>query len=114
MVTSSITNKSYKINNSLNCNDGGIYVVTAGCEQQYSGKTTTPYSNRTHEHFIKTKTGTIFTHRQNCGKCTDLCSCSISLVEHYLDRGKYSLSEREYLWNCRIKGTLNIQKTLKM
>ena len=112
-VTSSITNKSYKVNKMLNCNDGGIYVVTGGCEQQYSGKTTTPYSNRTYEHLKKIKTGTIFIHKEKCGKCSDLGNCSISLVEHYLDRGKYSLSEREYLWNHRIKGTLNIQKTLK-
>ena len=112
-ITSSITNKSYKVNNRLNCNDGGIYVVTGGCEQQYAGKTTTPYNNRTFEHFKKIKTGTIFNHKQKCGKCGDLGNCSVSFVEHYWDRGKYSLSEREYLWNSRIKGTLNIQKTLK-
>ena len=113
IVTSSITNKSYKVNKTLNCNDGGIYVVTVGCEQQYSGKTTTPFNNRTYEHFKKVRSSTIFQHKTNCGKCSGLNNGSISLVEHYLDRGKYSLSEREYLWNHRIKGTLNIQKTLK-
>ena len=112
-VISSITNKSYKLDDNLNCNDGGIYVATVGCNQQYSGKTTTTYNNRTFEHFQKIKTGTIFTHKQSCGRCGELCNCSISLVEHYWDRGKYSLSEREYLWNYRIKGSLNIQKTLK-
>ena len=112
-VTSSITNKSYKINNALNCNDSGIYVVTGGCEQQYSGKTTTSFNNRTSEHFVKIKTGTIFNHKVKCSKCRDLANCLASFVEHYWDRGKYSLSEKEYLWNSRIKGTLNIQKTLK-
>ena len=33
-VTSSVTNKAYKVNKTLNCNDGWIYVVTGGCEQQ--------------------------------------------------------------------------------
>ena len=58
--------------------------MTDGCEQQYSGKTTTPYNNRTYKHCNKIKTGTIFTHQQKCDKCVDLCNCSISLVEHYL------------------------------
>ena len=71
----------------LNCNDGGIYVVPGGCEQQYSGKTNTPYSNRTYKHFTKIKTGPVFTHKQTCDKCVDLCNYSISMVEHYLDRG---------------------------
>ena len=46
-----MTNKAYKVNKTLNCNDGGIYVETGSCGQQYSGKTTTPYSNRTYKHF---------------------------------------------------------------
>ena len=112
-ITSSITNNSYNVNNNLNCNDSGIYVATVGCKQQYSGKTTTPYNNRMFEHFQKIKTSTLFSHRSNCGKCKDLSSCSISFVEHYWDRGKYSLSEREYLCNHRIKGSLNVRKTLK-
>ena len=113
MITSNITNNSYKINKRLKCNDGGIYVVTGGCEQQYTGKTTTSYCNRSNEHFCKTKTSSIFSHKQKCSKCVNLCDCSVTFVENYLDKGKYSLSEREYLWNFRIKGTLNIQKTLK-
>ena len=112
-VVSSVTNKSYKINNKLSCNDSGIYVVTGGCAQQYSGKTTTPFNNRTSEHFVKVKSSTIFNHKEKCSKCRDLPNCSVSFVEQQWDRGKYSLSEREYLWNYRIKGTLNIQKTLK-
>ena len=113
VVTSSITNIPYKTDQNLNCNDGGIYVATVGCKQQYSGKTTTPYNNRTFEHFHKIRTGTIFTHKISCDKCSELSDCSISFMEHYWDRGKYTLSEREFLWNYRIKGRLNIQKTLK-
>ena len=112
-VKSTITGEMYKVDRTLNCKDSGIYVLTGGCEQQYSGKTTTPYHNRCHEHLMKRKTATVFTHKEKCRKCMDLCNCAISLVEHYWDRGKYSLSEREYLWNHRIQGTLNIQKSLK-
>jgi len=113
MVTSNITSNSYKTDKRLNCNDGGIYVITGGCGQQYTGKTTNTYSNRTNEHFCKSKTSSIFSHKQNCGKCVIAGDCSVTFVENYLNRGKYTLSEREYLWNCRIKGTLNIQKTLR-
>ena len=28
------------------------------------------------------------------------------------DRGKYSLSEREFLWTKRLKGTINVQKVI--
>ena len=83
MVISSITNKSYRVNKNLNCNDGGIYVATVGCKQQYSGKTTTPYKNRTLEHFEKIKTSTLFTHRANYDKCNGLGDCSVSFMEHY-------------------------------
>ena len=38
LITSTITNLSYKTDKRLNCNDGGIYVVTGGCDQQYTGK----------------------------------------------------------------------------
>ena len=113
VVKSNITSISYKTDKRLNCNDGGIYVVTGGCGQQYTGKTTNTYSNRSNEHFCKTKTSSIFSHKLKCGKCANVGDCSVTFVENYLDRGKYTLSEREYLWNHRIKGTLNIQKTLK-
>ena len=37
----------------------------------------------------------------------------VQFLENVWDRGKYSLSEREYLWNKRMKGSINVQKTLK-
>ena len=36
----------------------------------------------------------------------------IQFLENVWDRGKHSLSEREYLWNRRFKGDINVQKTL--
>ena len=33
-------------------------------------------------------------------------------LENVWGRGKYTLSEREYLWNKRLKGNINIQKTI--
>ena len=52
-------------------------------------------------------------HRIKCVHCKDIKDFNSTLVEHYLSRGKYSLSERELVWNKRIKGSINIQKTLK-
>ena len=97
LITSTVTNLSYKTGKRLNCNNGGIYVVTGGCDQQYTGKTTTPYSNRTYEHFCKCKSFAIYSHQRNCDKCVNGDDCSVVFVENYLDRGKYTLSEREYL-----------------
>ena len=62
--------------------------------------------------FAQCKSSAIYTHQRNCDKCVNGDDCSVVVVENYLDRGKYTLSEREYLWNSRIKRTLNIQKTL--
>ena len=113
LLTSTVSKISYKINSNLKCTNAGIYVVTGGCKEQYTGKTTGNYLLRTDEHFRKTKTSSVFQHREKCEKCSNLKDCSITFVEDYLGRGKYSLSEREYLWNSRVKGTLNIQKILK-
>ena len=54
-MKSTVTKKSYKVNKNLNCSDSGIYVITAGCQQQYSGKTTVPFGHRLNEHFYKLK-----------------------------------------------------------
>ena len=100
VVTSNITNRSYKIDNRSNCYDGCRYWCS--CEQQYTGKTRNTYSNRINEHLVKTKTFAIFSHKQICCKCIKVCSATF--VEDYLDWGKiYTLSE----------GTLNIRTTLK-
>ena len=110
----SVANKAYKVNKTLNCNDRGIYVVTGGCEQQYSSKTTTPYSNKTCKHFTKI-TGTIFTHKQKCGKCVDLCNCSISMVtitwigESIAYRRGNTCGTVEFRIHLTFKKTLNSQ-----
>ena len=55
----------------------------------------------------------IYIYIYNMITCNDARDFSICFVENYLNRGKYSRSEREFLWNYRIKGVLNIQKTLQ-
>ena len=45
-----------------------------------------------------------------CNHCSSPSSYSVTFVENYLKRGKYSLSEREMLWNVRMKGIINAQK----
>ena len=107
LLTSTVSQKSYKVNRNLNCSHAGIYVITGGCLEQYTGKTTSSFLARTDEHFRKTRTSSVFLHKQKCEKCSDLKGCSV-FVEDCLGRGKFSLSEREYLWNYRVKGTLNI------
>ena len=43
---------------------------------------------------------------QNCSTCNDVKDFTCTYIENYNDRGKYSLSEREYLWNHRFQGTV--------
>ena len=112
-VISSMSGKSYKLNDNLNCDSGGVYVITSGCRQQYTGKTTTSFATRSNEHFYKDKSSTVYLHKQNCNECGNVKDFSINFIEHYHNRGKYTLSEREYLWNSRIKGFLNMNKTLR-
>ena len=111
-VTSATTGFTYPVDQSLSCSDGGIYVVKGACNSQYTGKTVN-FSNRFVEHFTSSKQSTIYQHKNQCHKCYITKDFEVTLVENYHNRGKFCLSEREYLWNSRIKGTLNIQKTLK-
>ena len=113
VCTSTVSGESYRIDSNLSCNNAGIYIFTGGCKSQYTGKTTTNYSNRTSEHLVSANHSSVFLHRNSCRGCINLSDCSVDLVENYLHRRNYSLSEREYLWNARIKGTINIQKTLR-
>ena len=113
LVSSSTTEKSYKISKHLDCTNGGIYVVTAKCTEQYTGKTTNQFNIRTNEHFNKQKSSAVYQHNRSCTQCNTVTDYSISYVEDYTKRGKYTLSEREFLWNTRIKGTMNIQRILK-
>ena len=111
-VTSTVTGISYKVDKDLTCNNGGIYVVKGICNGQYSGKTI-HYGNRSKEHFQTSKSTAVYNHQQKCNVCNEVNDFTITFVENYLNRGKYSLSERELFWNNRMKGVINAQKTLK-
>ena len=112
-VTSTTTNFSYPVDQNLSCTDGGIYVVKGECNSQYTGKTVN-FSKRFVEHFSTSKQSAVYQHKKECHRCYITKDFKVTLVENCHNRGKFSLSEREYLWNTRIKGTINIQKTLKM
>ena len=111
-VVSSITGLKYPVDNTLSCKNGGIYVVKGNCNDQYSGKTIN-FGNRGKEHFHSSKSTAVYTHKQKCGRCKEAKDFTITYVENYLNKGKYSLSEREFFWNNRLKGVMNAQKTLK-
>ena len=109
VLESTVTGKSYRITRDLTCANGGIYVYDGGCKDQYTGKTTVPYCNRTLEHLRKQKNSSVYKHRERCRDCND-SNFKISFVEDYRKRGKFTLSEREYLWNIPMKGVINDQK----
>ena len=111
LVKSSVTDKEYKVDKRLCCNEGGIYIVSAEFSGQYTGKTVN-FGNRNIYHF-DTNTTAISEHRKHCNQCNGPESFSVTFVENYLRRGKFTLSEREMVWNVRIKGVINAQKTLK-
>ena len=111
-ITSYATGYSYPVDNSLRCTDGGIYVVTGACHSQYTGKTV-DFCKRFKEHFSTCKSSTVYQHKTKCARCYIPQDFGVTLVENSFGRGKYSLSERECLWNYRIKGSMNVQKTLK-
>ena len=111
-VKSTVTGEKYLVDESINCSNGGIYVVEGACGSQYTGKTVL-FSKRVNDHLGLNKQTAVFAHKQDCNTCYHTGDFNVTLCENYYKRGKYSLSEREYLWNHRIKGTMNVQKTLK-
>ena len=110
-IGSTVTGTNYKVDKKLTCTNGGIYIITGKCKGQYCGKSIN-FGKRADEHFIRNSTS-IYKHTQQCNLCENVNDFSITFVENYLNRGNYSLSERELLWNSRIKGVINIQKTLQ-
>ena len=112
IVQSTVGKTHYRVGRELNCNDGGIYVVTGACSSQYTGKTV-HFGVRMKEHLKTSKPSSVSDHMTNCNICYIPSDFHVNYVEHYNDRGKYSLSEREYLWDYRIKGSINLQKILK-
>ena len=110
-VTSKATGDSYKIDKRMTCNDSGIYLVSCKCEEQYAGKTTVTTGKRYKEHWKK-KTS-VKEHMEKCDSKPTAGDVKVQFLENMWNRGKYSLSEREYLWNRRLKGSINVQKTLR-
>ena len=110
-VKSSANGATYKIDARTTCGNSGIYCITCKCWEQYSGKTTVMYCKRHKEHW--TKNTTVTEHLNKCEERPNINEVKIQFLENMWNRGKYSLSEREYLWNRRLKGSINIQKTLK-
>ena len=78
----------------------------------YTGKTTTAFSKRFNEHFQKNSNSAVHDHSRHCQIGKRMNDFSIQFLENVHSRGKYSLSEREHLWNSRLRGIVNIQKTL--
>ena len=110
-VKSVVTGTEYKVEKNLTCNDGGIYIAQGACTNQYTGKTVS-FGNRCIEHFKNGKSA-IYDHMHECQQCSNANDFTVTYVESYLSRGKYTLSEREMLWNDRMKGLINVHKTLK-
>jgi hypothetical protein len=111
-ITSSVTKNKYRINNNIKCSNSGIYGITCKCIGQYSGKTTVGFNKIYPEHW-KLSGSAVKKHLLH-HKCTNNASeVKMQFLENVWGRGKYSLSEREYLWNRRLKGVINIQKVLR-
>ena len=109
-VSSSITKKKYFINPDITCQNSGIYAITCKCVDQYSGKTTVTHGGRFKEHW--TKDTSVRVHLNSCKSRPSASDVKVQFLENVWNRGKYSLSEREFLWNKRLKGNINIQKTI--
>ena len=112
-ITSTTRNVTHKIDNNLGCKRSGIYCISCECMVQYVGKTSVPFNVRFSEHFRKSGGSAVFVHTNECNKGKSMGDYTIQFLEDVWNRNKFSLSEREYLWNYRIKGSMNIQKTLK-
>ncbi len=110
-VISKVTGDSYRIDKRMTCNNSGIYLVTCKCKEQYTGKTTVTTGKRYKQHW--TKKTSVKDHLDKCESKPTAGDVKVQFLENVWNRGKYSLSEREYLWNRRLKGSINVQKTLK-
>ena len=111
-IMSKINGREYQIDTKLNCDNCGIYRILCPCTAAYSGKTTTQFGKRFDEHFQIYRESSVLDHSKVCalGRSKELYT--IQFLENCLSRGKYTLSEREFLWNIRLGGELNVQKVL--
>ena len=107
---STVGKKKYHINPNVNCKHSGIYGITCKCVDQYAGKTTVTNCVRFKEHWSKETS--VRKHLRSCPCKPTIDSVKVQFLENVWDRGKYSLSEREFLWNKRLKGNINVQKTI--
>lgn len=112
-VVSPTNGRSYMVTKNINCCSGGIYCICCACLSLYTGKTTGQFNKRIDEHFDPSKSSAVLDHTRTCGVGKNKEDYTIHYLENMYSRGKYTLSEREYLWNERLRGILNIQKTLK-
>ena len=111
-IISTTNGNKYPISPGLSCDDAGIYACTVPCKNQYTGKTTTTYDIRSKEH-LHTATS-VNAHLRDCQNWqTSGNPVEFHFLESYLRRGKYTLSEREFLWNEMIRSSINSHKTLK-
>ena len=109
-ITSTVNGHSYPIDTNVNCDNGGIYMIQGACKAQYTGKTV-DFSKRLSEHLTSCKSSAVYCHKNTCPICHNINDFEVSYIENYHKRGKYTLSEREFLWNHRIRTTINVQKT---
>ena len=112
-VESPTNGRSYPINQNLVCTDCGIYCISCACLSLYIGKTTTQFNQRFKEHFQKSRTSAISEHSRSCSIGNEKRDFSIQYLESIHSRGKYTLSEREYLWNERLRGGAEYSKDFK-
>ena len=110
-AVSKSTNEHFNIDENTKCGNSGIYLITCKCHEQYVGKTTVTFGKRFGEHWNNNTA--VGEHLKKCTENPTTKEVAIQFVENVWNRGKYSLSEREFLWNRRLKGSINIQKTLK-
>ena len=111
-MTSTQLNTTYTLSSQVNCLSGGIYCFTCKfCDAQYIGKTATSFKLRHSQHFQKSQKSALKVHMEDC-VAVGKDDFDYVLLQNVHDRGKYSLSECEYLWNRRLQGTINIQKTI--
>ena len=71
----------------MSCANGGIYLFEGAFKDQYTGKTTVPYSTRTTEHVRKQKTSSVYKHREKCRQCNGSMDFSMSFIEDYIENG---------------------------
>ena len=102
----------YPIDTNVSCENGDIYVVEGACNEQYTGKTVN-FSKRLTEYFTSCKCSAVYCHKQKYPICNSAKNFRVTYVENDQKCGKYSLPEREFLRNSRIKETTDIQKTMK-